>query len=519
MIFFAAWTAVSKVAPIPDTPERSDVIIIQTLKMFGRIERPPVAFPHDMHTQVIEKMGKDCQACHPQEDASGRLSIKYRRLQDADKQFTMDAYHAGCISCHNERFSAGETSGPVVCAGCHSKAAKTVSNRKPFGMDKSLHFRHIKTTKGGCGACHHEYDAAAKKRVYVRGNESSCRYCHLNRAEENRMSMREASHVACIGCHSGLAVQGKSTGPMECAGCHDAARQASIEKLARVPRIKTRQPDTVFVKAQASEEAGAEAVGMNPVPFDHKAHEAYNDTCRVCHHASLTGCIDCHTVPGKKEGAWINLEQAMHRSGAEAGCIGCHERKQMDTACAGCHGFMTRSRQMSEPYCSACHLKPAAREPSFEENQVSAASADEMLAARTPTISTYEADDIPEKVIIRSLSKTFEPVELPHGKIISALVKGIDNSKLAAYFHAERGTLCRGCHHNSPAAKTPPRCASCHGKPFQEGVLFRPGLMAAYHLQCMECHDQMGIEKPAPRDCTGCHLKKQGVTSGSGQSG
>ena len=116
--------------------------------------------------------------------------------------------------------------------------------------------------------------------------------------------------------------------------------------------------------------------------------------------------------------------------------------------------------------------------------------------------------DIPETVTIKSLSETYEPVELPHGKIVSALVKGIENNKLATYFHTEQGTLCQGCHHNSPATRKPPRCASCHGKPFQESDLFRPGLMAAYHQQCMGCHDQMGIEKPASRDCAGCHKEK-----------
>ena len=116
---------------------------------------------------------------------------------------------------------------------------------------------------------------------------------------------------------------------------------------------------------------------------------------------------------------------------------------------------------------------------------------------------------IPEKVIIKNLSDKYEPVELPHRKIIKTLLDGIKDNKLAGYFHTDKGTLCQGCHHNSPVSKKPPRCASCHAKmAFKDKELFRPGIEAAYHRQCMQCHDAMGIAKPDSRDCTACHLKK-----------
>ena len=34
----------------------------------------------------------------------------------------------------------------------------------------------------------------------------------------------------------------------------------------------------------------------------------------------------------------------------------------------------------------------------------------------------------------------------------------------------------------------------------------KPGLMGAYHLQCMGCHKEMGMEKPV--SCTDCHKEK-----------
>jgi DnaJ-class molecular chaperone len=88
------------------------------------------------------------------------------------------------------------------------------------------------------------------------------------------------------------------------------------------------------------------------------------------------------------------------------------------------------------------------------------------------------------------------------------LFNNIKNNKLANYFHHEKGTICQGCHHNSPAAKKPPTCGSCHSRPFNEKDPFKPGLMAAYHRQCMECHKAMEIKKPVSTNCTACHQKR-----------
>ena len=51
-------------------------------------------------------------------------------------------------------------------------------------------------------------------------------------------------------------------------------------------------------------------------------------------------------------------------------------------------------------------------------------------------------------------------------------------------------------------------CASCHGQPFDQRDPAKPGLMAAYHRQCMECHDAMNLEKPVATNCVACHPKK-----------
>lgn len=98
---------------------------------------------------------------------------------------------------------------------------------------------------------------------------------------------------------------------------------------------------------------------------------------------------------------------------------------------------------------------------------------------------------------------------MPHRKIVLSLADKIKDSGLASTFHATPEALCAGCHHNAPATVNPPKCGSCHAKPFTETDSAKPGLKAAYHGQCMGCHTEMKLEKPAATNCVACHeLKK-----------
>jgi hypothetical protein len=142
-------------------------------------------------------------------------------------------------------------------------------------------------------------------------------------------------------------------------------------------------------------------------------------------------------------------------------------------------------------------------------SEESKAAAVNLLAAREPVTETLPVDQIPETVTIKSLVDQYEGAVLPHRKIVLKLVEGMKDNRLAAYFHNDPATLCQGCHHHSPASAKPPQCGSCHGRSSEALNLTRPGLMAAYHQQCIQCHDKMGLEKPASRDCTACHAKRK----------
>ena len=510
---------------------RSDIITIDGLKTFGKLDRPPVIFLHDAHTEALKKKEKDCKACHlvekdrPAMAKQEALSVRFKRLKDTSRDEIMNIYHDECISCHKETIGTGEKSGPVEkCGGCHRKNWSVISNWQPIVMDKSLHYRHVEATKDKageekCELCHHEYDEITKKIFYAKDKEGTCRYCHKAEpgiTEKDRMPLREAFHLSCVNCHRKAAAEKKDPdqkiGAITCSGCHDLKNQEKIKKIVDVPRLKRKQPD--YVLLQGGKKKGAEVKKedevqrMPPVAFNHMAHEEYQETCRACHHANLASCSEtCHTIDGVKDGKYIKIAQAAHDLRSEHSCMGCHGMQQKKKECSGCHATMPRSFNQETAACQTCHKK-------VPENLVSAQEKPEVIAKqlvekRKYTKTTYGKEDIPEKVVIKVLADQYEPAEMPHRKIVETLVKGMEKNKLATYFHREEGTLCQGCHHKSPADKKPPRCGSCHGKPFDANAVLRPGLKGAYHQQCIGCHQQMGLEKPKSTDCAGCHKEKK----------
>jgi hypothetical protein len=534
--------------PQPAEEGRADIIAIDSLKAFGNLTKPEVIFLHDAHTEALEKVGKDCSACHMAKSTEVKgtfseavegidpLSPKFKRLEDTARREVMDVYHTFCTGCHLDMQEQEQESGPITCGGCH-RESRPESNWREIGMDKSLHARHTKSEsavvskiaeskalagenasgdKQNCQACHHAYDEEKETLFYDKGKEGTCRYCHKDEKEENRVSFREAAHLDCLSCHRAIKAKNEMGGPVKCAGCHSPAGQAKIEKLLpeEIPRMKRNQPDATLVSTGAKKPLLKDQlpdVRMSAVAFNHKEHELANDTCRVCHHASMDKCSSCHTLSGDEKGDYVTLEQAHHLVQSEQSCIGCHRAETSDPNCAGCHYFMSPTRKRDEATCLQCHetLSEDMKEDvaAAEEPEAIEKLAKKMLKDREYVTETYPEKVVPEKVVIKILEDQYEAAELPHRKIVNKLMANIKDNKMAAYYHADKGTLCQGCHHNSPASVKPPKCATCHAKPFDENNPNRPGLLAAYHQQCMTCHEQMNLEKP--KGCTGCHKKKQ----------
>lgn len=222
---------------------------------------------------------------------------------------------------------------------------------------------------------------------------------------------------------------------------------------------------------------------LSKAVFNHQKHEAAVGNCETCHHTgSMDPCSTCHTSQGSAEGGNVQLSQAMHSAKSKMSCVGCHYQETKKKECAGCHQFIAPGPK--EASCGVCHKDPKA------------------AAAPAPKMAQ------PDTVVIGSLSKQYEPTTFNHSMHVD-LLKDYAKGALAKGFHADDTALCQGCHHNTPAGVAPPKCGTCHGKAFADDDPKRPGLMAAYHIQCNQCHKAMGVESPKATDCKTCHAAKK----------
>jgi len=119
----------------PAGTARADIIAIDVLSRFGELEEPPVEFFHDKHTEAVEKMGKDCAACHLEDPQTGRMSIAFKRLGDTSRGQVKDIYHDQCIACHEETAAAGQKSGPEAAAVYTGRESTTDEGRFYFNWE------------------------------------------------------------------------------------------------------------------------------------------------------------------------------------------------------------------------------------------------------------------------------------------------------------------------------------------------------------------------------------------------
>ncbi len=472
----------------------ADLVSIDTLKKFGALEYPVVRFEHDKHTKAVE--GK-CESCHTV--TGNTVTAKFKRQEDTTAAEIKAVYHDNCITCHTETAAAGKKSGPgsEQCRTCHAGPAE--SSRTLISFDKSLHYRH----------------SSSKMVPPASGQKENCSKCHAqDKAELRNLSFAEnkdQAHEKCLSCHQEIKKANQATGPLECAGCHDATVRAGFKKLTDIPRLEAGQTDFMLLAAPTA--PSAEPKLLNAVAFNHKAHEEKADNCAVCHHAAsskgVAACSTCHTPLGKEEGGFVTTEQAMHRVTAQSSCVGCHAKAQTKPQCAGCHTFMGNTGTKTDSSCAKCHVAITAKPEILTDKTAKAETAAVIAGMRSKVDAALKLDEIPETVEINVLANEFQASKFPHRKIVAKLMDGMKDDSMAASFHSSPNAVCSGCHHNSPASANPPKCVSCHGKNGDEKDGVKPALKAAYHQQCMGCHREMGVQKPADTACIECHAKKE----------
>lgn len=484
-------------------------IILESAPIPEESARPPVAFDHDLHTEALgAKTEKECKACHelwrpaPNVNTKDKVAVydfPLDRYRPADGKAGREAFHEACASCHKARAGEGKKTGPPIgkCAACHTRNVHVTEvswSWKPV-FDYKRHNKHVVALDKKCDTCHHIYDKKTKKLVYKKDTENSCRACHKDKAEGNARSFSAVAHADCIGCHMKRAKQGmKKNGPFDCKGCHGTHKELKPEEIKKIPRLVRGQKDVVDVSLKK----GDKAATMKVVPFNHKAHEPRTQFCSTCHHYSMEKCSNCHPVTGDaKKGGGVTFEQAFHDLRAKQACVGCHNAVKAESQCAGCHQWFPDTK-VSQVSCPICHRGTTDGKPVDAE----------------PIPLDANPRKVKEKLEIKTIAREYKPATLPHQKIVKKLREISNKNSLARVFHAGYGaeTLCRGCHHRTQTEaameNAMPKCSSCHGEPFKPGELGKPGLMGAYHQQCIGCHETMKI-KPRALQCEKCHPSKK----------
>lgn len=491
------------------TQEPENMVEIAHKEIFKRLEYGKVLFEHQKHIDTMAKhLNKPkeitCGECHLR-DKYGDYSFDFQGSGNIKSSEELkNLYHMRCLNCHQTLSSQNKKTGPEIlsCRDCHKKESEKVEVKYPlFEFDFSLHEKHVKKHEKDCSLCHHIYDIEEKDKslalVYEKGTEQSCYYCHdftkkrgpeiskiVKVAKEKNLDIKNANHLLCLNCHLKNRLQAKDAGPLECKKCH-TGKYKTIEELKDVPRPERDQPDKVFLNIEEGK--------MKGVAFKHSFHEKNNRNCRVCHHETLRACRDCHNLKGKEEGGFVNALTAFHSLNSETSCQGCHKNFTRKEECYGCHYFIppVKAEVGKGQTCSRCHT--GKKEPEV---------------VKTFALSS---DKIKNEVTIKHIEKEFEPVKIPHYKMIKKLTDISNQSKIATYFHKDIDTICRGCHHKSKEdaesqRERPPLCVNCHSVTFDEKAIARPRLQAAYHSMCIKCHETIKLEKP--KKCEDCHKRK-----------
>jgi hypothetical protein len=327
-------------------------------------------------------------------------------------------------------------------------------------------------------------------------------------------SARKAAHDSCVACHHDLAAKKIKTGPVECSGCHDAAAQAGIQTLTDVPRLQRNQPDIVLL-------TGWDSLGMTRMPMPGSLPRTWIRwrSTMYCMKPPMPPALPVTMTawrpalpatprPEQTKGAMSNWRMPCTGRTAQPAASGATRRRPGPATVPGATP-RCRQRPSKDQPCAACHNVDVRNLPQkqLSDRTATADLAEQMLEQRAWTYEKVALDQVPDIVTIGVLSNEYQPSRFPHRLVVEAVFEKADQNEMARAFHGQELTLCTGCHHNSPATLNPPKCASCHGIA-PDLAADKPGLLGAYHGQCITCHQEMAVTSVPATDCIKCHEKK-----------
>ena len=102
-----------------------------------------------------------------------------------------------------------------------------------------------------------------------------------------------------------------------------------------------------------------------------------------------------------------------------------------------------------------------------------------------PAEPAPDSKECPETIVLKQLVEVYEEVVFPHAEHADLADEG-----------------CGTCHHHTPPGVYK-KCGTCHNKGlFEKEKLNMLNLRAAYHRECIGCHEEW---ESGPTGCTECH--------------
>ena len=111
-------------------PAKKDCVEIGHREVFGKLQRPPVIFPHELHMSSLDKEG--CGACHhvydkskgklvPVDDDGTFCKKCHGAKRSGNTPGLREAFHGQCTGCHRDLIRKEKKTGPTTCGECHRK--------------------------------------------------------------------------------------------------------------------------------------------------------------------------------------------------------------------------------------------------------------------------------------------------------------------------------------------------------------------------------------------------------------
>jgi hypothetical protein len=109
---------------------QEEEMLLEHKDVFGKLKRPPVPFPHELHTDVLADEG--CGVCHhvydeekgtlvPDEDPDEGCAACHGAKKEGNQPGLREAFHGSCTVCHRKMAKEGKETGPRTCGECHKK--------------------------------------------------------------------------------------------------------------------------------------------------------------------------------------------------------------------------------------------------------------------------------------------------------------------------------------------------------------------------------------------------------------